>query len=319
MSQILGRLQGLTKPSLSEKRITRKDINVLIADLRIFLSVVSSGSLSAAARQLDVAPMQVSRRLAALEDELGIRLFHRTTRSVSLTSEGEALVPYAHTMIDAEESALGELRPLSGTVSGVLRMTAPSVFGQSIVLSVLPTLLEQHPELCIELDISDRVIDIVAGGLDLALRIAPLVDSELIARRIAPNPRVLCAAPAYLERQGWPCTLADLDQHHCILLQAFSHWPFVIGDKLQRRRMHGRMKTSSVNAVRTAALRGLGIAMLTYWDVVQQLRDGSLVEIKLEDAGMEALSVWAVTPTRRYVPARVKAFLDTLDAVMKQL
>lgn len=291
---------------------------MLIADLRIFLSVVSVGSLSAAARQLDIAPMQVSRRLAALEDELGIRLFHRTTRSVSLTSEGEALVPYAHTMIDAEESALGELGPMSAAVRGVLRMTAPSVFGQSIVLSVLPRLLEQHPELCVELDISDKVIDIVAGGLDLALRIAPLVDSELIARRIASNPRVLCAAPAYLERHGLPATLADLNQHHCILLQAFPQWPFVIDGELQRRRLRGRLKTSSVDAVRTAATQGLGIAMLTYWDVVQQLQDGSLVEIKLADAGMEALSVWAVTPTRRYVPARVKAFLDALDAVMNQ-
>ncbi|MGF6094915.1 LysR family transcriptional regulator [Pseudomonas sp. 18175] len=292
---------------------------MLIADLRIFLSVVSTGSLSAAARQLDVVPMQVSRRIAALEDELGVRLFHRTTRSVSLTSEGEALAPYAHTMIDAEESVLGELRPMPDAVKGVLRMTAPSVFGQSIVLSVLPQLMEQHPELYVELEVSDKVVDIVASGLDLALRVAPLADSELIARRIAPNPRVLCAAPAYLEQHGFPRNLADLDRHKCILLQAVSQWPFVIHGEVQRRRMQGRLITSSVDAVRTAATQGLGIAMLTYWDVVQHLRDGLLREIKLEDAEMEALSVWAVTPTRRHVPARVKVFLDTLDAFMKRL
>lgn len=309
----------LTKPPQGEARITDKDIIVLIADLRIFLSVVSTGTLSSAARQLDVVPMQVSRRIAALEEELGVRLFHRTTRSVSLTSEGEGLVPYAHRMVDAEDSALGELRPALGAVKGVLRMTAPSVFGQSIVLSVLSRLLEHYPELSVEMDVSDKVVDIVAGGLDLALRIAPLADSELIARRVAPNPRVLCVAPAYLNRHGSPNNLADLDQHHCILLQAVPQWPFVIDGEVQRRRMNGRLNTSSVDAVRTAAMQGLGIAMLTYWDVVQQLRDGSLVEIKLDDAEMEALAVWAVTPTHRYVPARVKVFLTMLDAYMKLL
>ena len=292
---------------------------MLVADLRIFLSVASVGSLSAAARQLDVVPMQVSRRIAALEDELGVRLFHRTTRSVSLTAEGEALLPFAHTIIDAEESALGELRPLPGTVKGLLRMTAPSVFAQSVVLPVLPQLLEQHPQLRVELDVSDKVVDIVAGGFDLALRVAPLADSELVARRIAPNPRVLCAAPDYLERHGVPSSLADLDGHHCILLQAVSRWPFVVRGEIHRRRMNGRLNTSSVDAVRAAAMQGLGISMLAYWDVVQQLRDGSLVEISLEDAQMEPLSVWAVTPTRRYVPARVKVFLDTLEAQMSLL
>ncbi|HCN45907.1 MAG TPA: LysR family transcriptional regulator, partial [Pseudomonas sp.] len=147
---------------------------MLVADLRIFLSVAGAGSLSAAARQLDVMPMQVSRRIAALEEELGVRLFHRTTRSVALTAEGEALLPYANTMIDAEESAVRELRPSNSAVTGVLRVTAPSVFGQSIVLTLLPRLLAEHPDLRVDLDVSDRVVDIVAGGFDLALRIAPL-------------------------------------------------------------------------------------------------------------------------------------------------
>jgi len=284
-----------------------------ISDLRIFLSVVTAGSLSAAARQLDIGPMQVSRRIAVLEEELGVRLFHRTTRSVSLTAEGEAFLPYANTMAEAEESARGELSPASATVSGVLRLTAPSVFGQTVVLPMLSTLLEQHPDLRVDLDLSDRVVDIVGQGLDLALRVATLGDSDLVAKRMVSNPRVICASPRYLKRYGVPPTLAELELHQCIVLQAVARWPFVVDGKLQHRRMNARLTTSNVDAARIAALQGLGLSMLTYWDVYRQLREGSLVSIELEDAAMEDLSVWAVMPTRRYVPTRVKVFLAALE------
>jgi DNA-binding transcriptional LysR family regulator len=284
-----------------------------IADVRIFLAVAAAGSLSAAARQLNIGPMQVSRRIAVLEQELGVRLFHRTTRSVALTAEGEAFSPYANTMVEAEESARGELHPAPATASGTLKLTAPSVFGQTIILPFLTTLLEQHPDLCIDLDLSDRVLDIVGQGLDLALRIATLEDSELVARRIAGNPRIICAAPHYLARHGMPARLADLDEHQCIVLHSVPRWPVLVHGELQRRRVNARFTTSSVDAVRTATLQGLGLAMLTYWDVHQQLRDGALVAVVLEDAAMEDLSVWALTPTRRYAPARVKIFLDALE------
>jgi len=283
------------------------------SDIRIFLAAVSAGSLSAAARQLGIGPMQVSRRLAVLEDELGVRLLHRTTRAISLTAEGEAFLPFANTMADAEESARCELRPSSATVSGVLRLTVPSVFGQTIVLPVLAALLERHPDLRVDLDLSDRVVDIVGQGLDLALRVATLEDSELVARRIAGNPRVICASPRYLQRHGVPSRLADLDAHQCIVLHAVPRWPLVVDGELQRRRVNARVTTSNVDAARTAAMQGLGLAMLAYWDVHRQLGDGELLSVTLEDARMEDLSVWAVMPTRRYLPTRVKVFLDALE------
>jgi DNA-binding transcriptional LysR family regulator len=286
---------------------------MLIADLRIFLAVAAAGSLSAAARQLNIGPMQASRRLAALEQELGVRLFHRTTRSVSLTAEGEAFFPYANTMSEAEQGARGALSPSPTAASGTLKLTAPSVFGQSIILPFLPALLDQHPDLRIDLDLSDRVLDIVGQGLDLALRIATLEDSELVARRIAGNPRIICAAPDYLRRHGVPARMADLDEHRCIVLHSVPRWPLVVNGELQRRRVDARFATSSVDAVRTATLQGLGLAMLTYWDVHEQLRNGDLVAVVLEDAAMEDLSIWALTPTRRYAPARVKIFLDALE------
>lgn len=286
------------------------------SDIRIFLAAVSAGSLSAAGRQLGIGPMQVSRRLAVLEDELGVRLLHRTTRAISLTAEGEAFLPFANTMADAEESARCELRPSPAGVSGVLRLTAPSVFGQTIVLPVLAALLERHPELRIDLDLSDRVVDIVGQGLDLALRVATLEDSELVARRIAGNPRVICASPRYLQRHGVPSRLADLDAHQCIVLHAVPRWPLVVDSELQRRRMNARVTTSNVDAARTAAMQGLGLAMLAYWDVHRQLADGELLSVTLEDARMEDLSVWAVMPTRRYLPTRVKVFLDALEQAL---
>lgn len=290
-----------------------------ISDVRIFLAVAAGGTLSAAARRLDIGPMQASRRIAALEAELGVRLFHRTTRSLALTAEGEAFAPYAATLAEAEESARGALRPSATRASGLLRLTAPSVFGQAIVLPLLPSLLERHPDLRVDLDLSDRVQDIVGQGLDLALRVATLGDSELVARRLAANPRLLCAAPRYLRAHGTPATLADLERHQCIGLHAVARWPFVVGASLQRRRVDARVLTSSVDAARTAAVQGLGLAMLTFWDVHEHLRAGSLVRVELEDAAMEELSVWAVTPTRRYVPERVKVFLDALEDELVRL
>lgn len=292
---------------------------MLIADAKIFLVVASSSSLSAAARQLGIGAMQVSRRIGALEASLGVRLLHRTTRSISLTPEGGVFLPYAQTMIEADEAARSVLGTVGCEVSGVLKLTAPSVFGQSIVIPLLPHLLERHPALRIDLDLSDRVVDLAGQGLDLALRIAPLVDSELIARPIAANPRVLCASPAYLQRRGRPHRLADLQDHSCISLQPVSRWSFMVRGVLQRRTLSGTFATTSVEAVRAAAIQGLGVAMLTYWDVVEQLRDGSLVRLELEDAQMQALSVWALTPTRQQVPARVRVFLDTLQGAMTRM
>ena len=290
-----------------------------ISDLRIFLAVAGASSLSAAARQLDTGPMQVSRRIAALEEELAVRLFHRSTRSVSLTAEGEALLPYATTMVEAEDSARAELRPAPARASGLLRMTAPSVFGQAIVLPLLPRLLDEHPDLRIDLDLSDRVVDIVGQGFDLALRVATLDDSELVARRIAGNPRIICAAPRYLQRHGQPATLAELYRHECIVLHAIPRWPLIVDGQLQRIRVPSRILTSNVDAARTAALQGLGLALLAYWDVHEHLAAGSLVAVALQDAAMEDLSVWAVMPTRRYVPPRAKVFLDALERELASL
>ncbi|WP_426078076.1 LysR substrate-binding domain-containing protein [Janthinobacterium sp. PSPC3-1] len=288
-------------------------------DVRLFLAVANAGSLSAAARQCETGPMHVSRRIAALEAELGARLFHRTTRAVALTDEGTAFLPHAMTLVETEDNARHALRPTPAQASGLLRITAPSVFRQAIVLPVLSRLLAQHPALRVDLDVSDRLVDIVGQGFDLALRVAPLLDSELVAKRITGNPRLICAAPAYLARHSQPATLAELLRHDCIVLQAVPLWPLMVDGTLQRVRVSARVTTSSVEAARAAALQGAGLAMLTYWDVYRQLADGSLTAVALDDAAMEQLSIWAVMPTRRHVPARVKLFLAALEEALAGL
>ena len=292
---------------------------MFLPDVRTFLAVASAGSLSAAARQLDVVPMQVSRRIAALEEDLGVRLFHRTTRSLTLTTEGEAFVRFATAMVDAESGARAELSATPGKATGVLRITAPSGFGQSVVLPMLSGLLEANPELRIDLDLSDHQVDIVGQGLDVALRIAPLEDSELVAKKIAPNPRLICAAPSYLEKRGHPATVADLDMHACIRLSAVRRWPLIVDGSLIRKQVNAYVTTTSVEAARTAAVQGLGLAQLTYWDVFRQLGDRSLTQVHLQDAAMEDLSVWAVMPSRRYLPNRVSVFLGALGNHINQL
>src|SRR6202012_1111884 len=144
------------------------------------------------------------------------------------------------------------------------------------------------------------------------LRIAPLEDSELVAKKMVSNPRLICAAPAYLKKHGRPSTVADLDDHACIRLSAVRRWPLIVDGALIRKQVDACLTTTSVEAARTAAVQGLGLAQLTYWDVFRQLADKTLVKIELHDATMEDLPVWAVMPSRRYVPNRVSVFLDIL-------
>ncbi|MCV4272473.1 LysR family transcriptional regulator [Pseudomonas capsici] len=285
-----------------------------ISDVEVFAAIAESGSLSGAARRLGLSPMAVSRRLAFLERELEVRLVHRTTRSVSLTPEGEVFLPFSKTLLGVSEAAKVTLRANAGTASGVLKVTAPTVFGQAVIMPLIPQLLAEHPALQIDLHLSDNIVDIVSLGIDVAIRIATLRDSGLVARSLAPNPRVLCASPVYLEQHGAPTTLADLRRHRCIALHGMPHWPFVQQGETVGFKGESLFSANSVEAVRTASKQGLGLAMLTYWDVRDDLEDESLRLVELEDATPEQLCITAVLPTRQQVPHRVRVFLDVLEA-----
>lgn len=287
-----------------------------IADVEVFSAIAENGSLSAAARRLGLAPMTVSRRLAALEGELGVRLFHRTTRAVSLTAEGETFLPFAATLLEASEGARVSLKSYAGTASGILKVTAPTVFGQSVIMPLIPALLGEHPALRVDLTLSDSIVDIVGLGIDVAIRIATLRDSALIARPLAPNRRVLCASPIYLERNGVPTTMDALLSHRRIGLHGMLYWPFMQGGEAVAMRAEGVFSANSVEAVRTACRQGLGVAMLTYWDIRDDLDAGTLHLVELEDFSLEQLFITAILPTRQHVPHRVKVFLQHLETVL---
>jgi DNA-binding transcriptional LysR family regulator len=283
-----------------------------LADVALFRTIMSAGSLSAAARQLGTTPMSVSRRLAALETELGARLFHRTTRSLSPTAEGEAFLPHAIALIDTRDSALEAVSSYSSGLSGLLKVTAPNLIGHAVIVPLVAELIAGNPALRVDLSLSDGVTDITSAGLDVAIRVAPMKPSDMIATRLGDNPYILCASPAYIARFGAPATICELSGHRCIKLHAMDSWPFKRGSDLERVRTDGPLSANTVDAVRAACIVGVGIAMMTYWDVHEQIERGELIRISLSDAEPNELGIWAVFPTRRQLPMRVRALIDAL-------
>lgn len=287
-----------------------------LADIAVFVEAVQTGSLAGAARRLQASPMIASRRLAALEKELGIRLLHRSTRALALTAEGEAFLPYAQAMLEDEAAARAAVRPSAAGLSGVLRISASLVFGRKHVTPAAVDFMRAHPDLRVELNLSDSMFDIVAEGYDLAIRIAQLRDSSLIARRIADNPRSLYAAPAYVAEHGLPRRLADLADHECLTLPGMEHWPFRAGGRAVRRRVGGRFTANSLDALHQACLDGLGICVLSHWATEEEVTAGLLVPVPLEDADPDPLGIWAIYPTARLVPPKVRLFVTAMQARM---
>ena len=289
-----------------------------LQDVSLFLVITETRSLTQAAKRLNISSMAVSRRLASLEQELGTRLMQRTTRSVSLTQEGMEFMPYARALIEAESGARALFSPSTQGISGVLRITAPSGFGRRNILPLVSGLLSDNPKLSIDLQLSEDVIDIVGKGIDVGIRIAPLKDSTLIARKIADNPRIVCASPGYLKANGVPQCLDDLTQHHCLRLSSVPQWVFERDSDILRVGVAGRFRSDNVEGIRELCVQGMGIAQLTRWDVMKEIREGELVELTLSDVEPQALSIWAVLPTTRYLPLRVSAFIEKLKSSLTE-
>lgn len=285
-----------------------------INDVQLFLTITETGSLTQAARRLDISPMAVSRRLAGLERELSSRLFQRTTRSVSITQEGMEFIPYARALVEAENGAKALFSPDTQGATGLLRITAPSGFGRRNLIPLIPGLLESNPELRIDLQLTDEVVDIVGRGIDVAVRVAPLRDSSLIARKIVDNPRVVCASPAYIRKCGAPDTLSELNIHNCLRLTNVLQWTFEVNDQSTSLSVDGRFSSGNVEGVRELCIQGLGLAQLTLWDVKKELTEGTLQEVIFSDASSQNLPVWALLPTSQYLPRRVNVFIDALKA-----
>ena len=227
--------------------------------LALLIETATAGSLAEAARRLRLSPMKATRLISALEDEVGTRLLHRTTRALSLTEEGLVFLPHARTLVEERAAALASVQGAGAGPAGLLRISASLAFGRQIVAPLVVDFMGRHPEVQVDLQLTDSVVDIVAEGIDLAIRIADLRDSSLIARRIADNPRLLVAAPAYIERCGAPTSLSDLQSHECLASRSATHWSFRVAARSRAVKVIGRFTANSIDAINEGCRGVLGI------------------------------------------------------------
>lgn len=285
-------------------------------EMAAFVQVVEDGGFTAAARSLRVSPSAVSKLVARLEDRLGVRLLQRTTRRLSLTAEGRLFYERCRELLDeiaaAEELVAGSrLRP-----RGILRVGVSHGFGMRCLVPLVPLFAERYPEIVLELAFADRRVDLVAEGLDLAIRLGSVQDESLVARRLGEHGRIVCAAPAYLARHGTPRRPEDLLAHNCILFDQPEHlnqWPFRRPDgSIERVRVRGMARSDSGDALYQLLLNGFGIAWAADFLARDDLAAGRLVPL-LEPFRVDLrTAVHAVYPQRRHLPAKVRTLIDFL-------
>jgi DNA-binding transcriptional LysR family regulator len=284
-----------------------------INELRTFVSIVGAGSLSGAARELELALSVVSKRLASLERRADARLIARNTRRLALTEEGQDLYERAQRIlaeIDAAEAVLtsGRVEP-----QGLLRVSAPVAFGRAHVGPVCRDLFNAHPKISIDLRLTDRMVDLIEEGIDVVVRIGPPKDSRLVMRKLIDDYRIVVGAPEYLEHRGTPMTPADLERHHCVHYRGVgTHWRLVgSGGEVIEVRCPSRLRSNSGEVALDWALAGCGLAMNSWVDVEPNLRTGRLVQV-LPGWRSDPAPVCALFPSSRQLPSRVRLFIDAM-------
>ena len=286
-----------------------------LKQIESFVSVVAKGSLTAAANAEGVAPAIIGRRIAALEQRLGVKLLLRTTRRLSLTHEGSAFLESCQRLL--AELATAEASVSAGGVkaSGHLRITAPAGFGRRHVAPLVPRFMAQHPEVSVSLNLSDRVVDIVNESVDCAVRVGDLPDSSLVSVRLADNRRLCVATPGYLARAGRPQHPRDLDRHECLTLSSDASqtrgWAFMIDGELVHLRPRGRLDCSDGQVLHDWCRAGLGIAWRSTWEVEGEIASGALHSL-LEDFRAPPNGIYAVFAQRKHLALRVRLWIDFL-------
>ncbi|MGX1692560.1 LysR family transcriptional regulator [Brevundimonas naejangsanensis] len=275
-----------------------------------FTAVAEQASFSAAARRLGLSTSAVSREIARLEDRLQTRLLHRTTRRVELTDAGRDFLARCRRLIDERDEALAAVQPDDQAPRGLLRMTCSVSYGERFIAPAVNAFAKLNPELRIELDLDNRLRDLVGDGYDLAVRFGHLTDSRLMARRLASRRLILCASPDYLARRGAPRDLSEIASHDGLIGSA-EHWRFTEAGREVSLRPTGRWRCNSGAAVLDAALQGLGLCQLPDFYVAEALASGVLVSL-LDNQRPPDEGVWAVHPHPRHVPPKVRAMIDWL-------
>ncbi len=286
-----------------------------ISDLDFFVVLARQPSLAAAAQVLGITPPNVSRRLAALERRLGLRLLNRTTRRLSLTSEGQRYLEDGERILQDLAGLERALTENHTQPKGVLRVNATFGFGRRHLAPLVSAFVASYPELEVVLDLTDRPLDLTEYALDVAIRFGTPPDARVVARRIASNRRWLCAAPAYLARYGEPQVPQDLLQHQCIVIRentgAYNHWQLTDGSQQVLVKVQGRLSCNHGEIAVDWALAGQGIVLRSEWNVASYLRSGELQRILPTWVGNVA-DIYAVYPQRHFQSAKVRLFLDFL-------
>lgn len=284
-----------------------------VDDLNLFVRIARLRSISAAARDLGLTPAGASARLAALERALSARLLHRTTRQTTLTEDGLAFLPHAENVVHAAESARAALGREQAVPRGTLRVAAPASFARMHIVPGLPDFCRQYTELSLDLRISDSIVDLVEGAFDVAVRYTELRDTSFVARRLAPDNRVLVASPQYIEQRGRPHTPEDLAEHSCLVVGTLELWTFRGKDaEVIERRVTPSIRINDGRAVCDAACAGLGIALMATWCASDEIRSGALVPVLPDYPLVSTQTLWALYPSSRELAPKVRVFIDWL-------
>ena len=285
--------------------------------METFVHVVETGSFSAAAKRLGIGQPAVSKSIAQLEARLAVRLVLRSTRGLSPTEAGLAFFEKAKRAIDEANAADDAARGAGAGLSGNLRVSASVTFARMYIIPQLGAFLAQYPEITVDVILDDRSLNLVEEGIDVALRMGNLDDSNLTARKIGESPCVILATPAYFERCGEPATPEDLMQHEAIIYTRGegAHWSFTQGDTAYPVVAHGRVRVTAAEGVRAAVLSDLGLTLSSTWMFAPELASGE-VKTVLTDWKLPARDLWAVFPTGRMASAKARAFVAYVEQLL---
>lgn len=275
-----------------------------------FVAVAECGQFTAAAERLGLSSSQVSRQIARLEERLHTRLFYRTTRKVALTEAGHTFLQHCQRLQDAREEALNAIGDLGSEPKGLLRMTCAVAYGERFIVPLVTAFMALHPRLCVDIELSNRTLDLVQDGFDIAIRLGRLQDSRMLATRLAPRRMYLCASADYLQRYGRPHSLSELARHNC-LIGSSDVWTFQLEGREASQRINGNWRCNSGQAVLDAALAGLGLCQLPDYYVLEHLRSGALVSL-LDNHQPPNTAVWALYPQQRHLSPKVRQLIDAL-------
>ncbi|ALK97167.1 LysR family transcriptional regulator [Massilia sp. WF1] len=285
-----------------------------------FVEVVARGSLSAAARAEGIAPAMIGRRLDALESRLGVKLLQRTTRKLVLTDEGAAFLEDCQRILAELEEAEAAVSERSAVATGHLLVSAPAGFGRQHVAPLVPSFVAEHRDVTVNLNLNDRVVDVIGEGVDVAIRIASLSDSSLVGVKLADNHRVVVAAPSYLKRHGAPQSLEELARHNCLAISSEGSqrgWTFQENGRNVTLKVSGNMVCNDGAVLHEWALAGRGLAWRSMWEVGAEIAAGQLVPV-LENHAAPGNDIYAVFAQRRHLPLRIRAFVDFLRHTYSQ-